>query len=115
REFPTPAPPERSEPHPPMFLVRVSACVIARINRKPRVRLMARRAAPALDLFNAWMNIFLDKLRLARPPTGQIAQPVTVAARQSPHARLRALHHQRLPRAVLNRRMLLDDPLIRIH
>src|ERR1017187_4085870 len=109
RNPPRPAPRERPKPH----LAVIFIC-LARLQRKPRIRLVPRRSSPAFDHPCSRMNSFLVQRPLSGPAPGQVIQRV-LPCRQCPSCGGGLLHSRRQRSPVFNRCPTRQNPASRIH
>src|ERR1035441_4442581 len=109
RKPPRPAPRQRPKPTLAVIFVR-----LARLQRKPRIRLVSRRSSPAFDHPCSRMNSFLVQRPLSGPAPGQIIQRV-LSCRQCPCRGGGLLHRRRQRPPILNRCPTRQNPASRIH
>src|SRR4029077_2178111 len=79
------------------------------VERKPRIRLHAGTASPAFQYLDAGVHGFLIELPLTRPAAGEVAETVTLPARQVPGRRLCAFEHKRTRRSIFDCGIALHD------
>ena len=108
-DAPVAAPGQRAEPDAAGFLGGVAG-----VDGEPRVEIVAGVALAALQHLFAFVDRLVVDLHFGRPAAAQVRELVAIAGRQVPGGGLRALHRERIGRAVANGGGAADDAVIRI-